>query len=248
MVRFALIDSSETYIDRWLSLRLRTLTAQSSLSQLFGKDLFVRLGGAIVTKSQIIAVLILCFSLGACDDVGLSSDDKKSQTSGDFDYVRNDATDEFSSIVKSVASASFPRKGLNIDVKVTCERNQNHVGRSRLNLTAVMVGKKDGNVIQETGAILYKVDDRNPQIYRDDLFDGILPNGSIDLDLNAMGVSSNPLPENLSLRFVVGGSILAMKIGDIDQLSRFPKIDLKIPVRTSSVGKVVSDCFQPWNS
>ena len=194
-----------------------------------------------MTKPHTLAVSFLCLALGACNDTGLSLGDEKSQASGNFDYTRDSAADEFSSIVKSVASASFPRKGLVIDVKVSCERNQKSVEKSRLNLTAVMT-ENDGQVVQGTGAILYKIDERNPEIYRDDLFDGVLPNGSIDMDLNSTGILSGSIPENLSVRFVLGASLLDVKLGNIDHLSKLPKIDLKIPVRTSSVGKVLSDC------
>lgn len=194
-----------------------------------------------MSKSHTLAVTFLCLALGACNDTGLSLSDEKSQASRNFDYTRDSAADEFSSIVKSASSASFPRKGLVIDVKVSCERNQKSVEKSRLNLTAVMT-ENDGKAVQGTGAILYKIDDRNPEIYRDDLFDGVLPNGSIDMDLNRIGFLSGSIPENLNVRFVLGATPLAVGLGDIDELSSLPKIDLKIPVRTSNVGKVVSDC------
>ena len=197
-----------------------------------------------MTKSHILAVAFVCLALGACNDISLQPGDEKSQTSGDFDYARDSAQDEFSSIVKSVASASFPRKELSIDVKISCEKNLKNVEKSLLNLTAVMVGKRDGQTVQGTGAILYKIDDRDPEIYRDDLFDGVLPNGSIDMNLDRLGISSSPLPEYLSVRFVLGASPLEVKLGDLDQLSSLPKIDLRIPVRSSNVGKIVSDCFR----
>lgn len=201
------------------------------------------LGEIRVKESHILAVLLFCSALGACNDIGRSRGEERSQTSVDFDYARDDATDEFSSTVKSVASASFPRKGLAIDVKFSCENNQKNPEKSRLNLTAVMVGNKDGNIVQGTGAILYKIDDRKPEVYKDDFFDGILPNGTIDMNLNRLGIFSGSLPEYLNIRFVLGASPAERMMGDIDQLSSLPKIDLKIPVRTSKVGKVVSDCL-----
>lgn len=195
-----------------------------------------------VTKLRIFGVSFLCLALCGCNDISSSQGDERSKASGDFDYARDNAADEFSSIVKSVASASFPRKGLTIDVQISCERNEKKAEKTRLILSAVMTRKKDSQVIQDTSAILYKFDDHDPKIYKDNLFNGVSPNGNIEMDWNRFDFTSDSIPRTLNVRFVFGATPLDVELSDIDQLSELPKIDLKIPVSTSNVGKVVSDC------
>ena len=160
-----------------------------------------------------------------------------------FDYSRDNLTDDFSSISKSTSSASFEKKMLFVHVTITCMSNAKYPEKNNLTLDANVVRKENDEEIHDVSAVLYKVDNADPQIYHDEFANKSSLNGNVSINFDSLPIIiGNDLPEILKLRLVRNASPLAIQIGDIDDLATYPKIDLDIPIRTSNVSKVLSDC------
>ncbi|MGN7932455.1 hypothetical protein [Sphingopyxis sp. 22461] len=197
-------------------------------------------------KSGAIALLkasFICLALSGCNENPFVQGDSSNQNGEVFDYKRDDSADEFSSLSKSSASASFEKNKLMVHVTVICISNAKDAEKNEVDLEVYAVRKENDQEIGDISAILYKIDDRDPQIYRDDVGNGVSFDGRVNANLDHFyGIIGSKAPEIMKIRLVRGATPLAVGIGNIDDLAALPKIDLEIPIRTSNVEKVIADC------
>lgn len=197
-------------------------------------------------KSGTIALLkasLICFALYGCNENPFIQVGSSDQSKEVFDYKRDDSTDEFSSVLRSSASASFEKNNLVVHATVTCVRNVKDAQKNYVDLEVYVVRKENNQEIDDISAVLYKIDDRDHQIYRDPVGNGVSFDGRVNAKLDYFyGIVGSKVPEILKIRLVRGANPLEVGIGNIDDLAALPKVEFEIPIRTSNVGKVIADC------
>lgn len=184
---------------------------------------------------------LLAFS--GCKDNPLAERPDTASRSELFDYKNSNLSDDFSSLKRSSSSASFEKKKSIVVVDITCNRNTKNSDKNDLKLEVKIYRKDNNEEVNDYSTVLYKIDDQDPKIYRDEFLNSGTIYDNININLyGILGDSGQNIPKLLKIRILWGVSPLQSQLGDIDAIANNPKIDLEIPVRTSNISKVISDC------
>lgn len=199
-------------------------------------------------KRAILSVAAISLSLGGCDDYKSKfpsiSEAASNSAREIFDYKTEISVDDFASVTttRSSSSAEFEKKKLVIYVTATCVKKSNSTQNNSSIMELKSVFKGGDQRTDSIYAVLYNVDGSGVQRYGD-ITDFRYREMPVEVNLDRILSSEDKeLPEHVKFRLIRGGSPAELMIADVDRLSELPKIDLKIPVRTSNVGKVVADC------
>lgn len=221
---------------------------------------------------RVATIALPSFALAALAGAALASCTIETGPRGDqFDYTRNE--DGFLGITTSTATARFPMEDVPgaLFLVAKCVHNVSHPENNELTLTASSVGSNSSGTGPSLDAMIYKLDQAEPVVYRDPqpAFDPAsefpatsagswqqsAANGAETLRLpasNSQDVYVNlqqllsglpKSPQTIALRFVHGGSGSGQfGSGTVQEYAQYSFKDVSIAVNGTNFGRILTDC------